>query len=192
MTAIERYRQVARLHIRCLDQSFLATLGAGFLTLMYEAIDQADETCLLVEEDNGQVQGFITGGTGMGPIYRRMLRQPVRLGLALAPAMLHPSKVRRVFETLRYASRDDALGALPKAELLSLAVAPEWRGKAVADRLYLRLVDDFRGRNVEAFRITVGAALAPAHRFYQRMGAILHGEIEVHGGEVSSVYVHRV
>ena len=31
MTPQERYRQVARLHVRCLDRSFLATLGEGFL-----------------------------------------------------------------------------------------------------------------------------------------------------------------
>ena len=190
MTPRERYRQVARLHVRCLDQGFLATLGEGFLALMYEAIDTAGDATLLVAEADGQVQGFVTGGVGMGAIYRRMLRSPLRLGLALAPALLRPAKLRRIIEIVRYSGASGLPEGLPDAELLSIAVAPEWRGKAVADGLYRRLVDNFRRRGVDAFRITVGEALAPAHRFYQRMGATVTAEIEVHGGEKSKVYVH--
>ena len=81
---------------------------------------------------------------------------------------------------------------MPDAELLSLAVAPEWRGKAVADNLYARLVEAFRGQGVGSFRIIVGVALAPAHRFSQCMGAVPAGEVEVHVGESSTVYAHRV
>ena len=192
MTPRERYRQVAGLHKRCLDQGFLATLGEGFLALIYEAIDHTGEATLLVAEEDGQVQGFITGGVGMGPIYRRMMRSPVRLGLALAPAMLRPAKVRRILDIVRYSGDGGLPEGLPDAELLSLAVAPEWRGKSVAEGLYQRLVEDFRKRGVDAFRITVGETLAPAHRFYQRMGASVAGEVEVHGGEKSKVYVHRI
>lgn len=192
MSPAERYLQVARLHVRCLDRGFLATLGEGFLALMYESIDRTDGATLLVEEGDGEVQGFITGGMGMGPIYRRMLRSPVRLGLALAPSLLRRSKARRILEILRYSGEGSLPPGLPEAELLSLAVAPEWRGQAVADRLYDRLVADFRGRGVDAFRITVGEALAPAHRFYQRKGATVAAQVEVHGGEVSKVYVHRI
>lgn len=192
MTPCERYRQVARLHVRCLDQGFLATLGEGFLALMYEAIDAAEGAILITEDGGGQVTGFITGGSGMGPIYRRMLRSPVRLFLALAPALLRPAKVRRILEILRYSGDSTLPAGIPESELLSLAVAPECRGQGVADRLYGRLLEDFRSRGVEAFRIIVGAPLAPAHRFYRRMGAIEAGGIEVHDGEKSTVYVQRI
>ena len=191
MTPRERYRQVARLHVRCLDQGFLATLGEGFLALMYEAIDAAPETVLLTEEEGGRVVGFITGGTGMGPIYRRMLRSPVRLAIGLAPAFVKPSKLRRILEIVRYSGDGGLPAGMPDAELLSLAVAPESRGKGIADRLYSRLVADFRSRSVDAFRIVVGEALAPAHRFYRRMGAQPAGTVEVHQGQDSTVYVHR-
>ncbi|MGY0561686.1 hypothetical protein ACW7G2_13315 [Luteimonas sp. A277] len=42
MNPREGYRQVARLHVRCLDQGFLATLGEEFMALMYESMDRAD------------------------------------------------------------------------------------------------------------------------------------------------------
>ena len=192
MTPSERYRQVARLHVRCLDQGFLATLGEGFLSLMYEAMDRAAGVTLITEEREGRVVGFITGGTGMGPIYKRMLRSPLRLGLALAPALGRPAKVRRILEILRYSGDANLPEGVPDAELLSLAVAPEARGSGVADRLYRKLVDDFQARGVDAFRIIVGDTLAPAHRFYQRMGATVAGTVHVHEGEASKVYVHRM
>ena len=192
MTPSERYRQVARLHVRCLDQGFLATLGEGFLSLMYEAMDRAAGVTLITEEREGRVVGFITGGTGMGPIYKRMLRSPLRLGLALAPALVRPAKVRRILEILRYSGDANLPEGVPDAELLSLAVAPEARGSGVADTLYRKLVEDFEARGVDAFRIIVGDALAPAHRFYQRMGATLAGEVQVHEGEPSKVYIHRI
>ena len=192
MTPRERYRQVARLHIRCLDQGFLATLGEGFLALMYEAIDHAEGAVLITEDRDGQLVGFITGGCGMGAIYRRMLRHPLRLGFSLVPSLLRPSRVRRILEILRYSGDGSIPQGLPDAELLSLAVAPEWRGQQVADRLYARLVADFRQRQIDAFRITVGEPLVPAQRFYGRMGATVAGRVEVHGGEASRVYVHRI
>ena len=192
MTPQERYRQVARLHVRCLDRSFLATLGEGFLAQMYAAIDATPGALLLTEERDGEVVGFITGGTGMGAIYRRMMRRPVRLGFALLPALVRPAKLRRIVEILRYSGDDGLPADVPEPELLSLAVAPEWRGKSIADSLYARLAEAFQAQGVDAFRIIVGAALAPAHRFYKRMGAVPAGEVEVHAGESSTVYVHRV
>lgn len=192
MARHERYLQVARLHVRCLDQGFLAKLGEGFLSLMYEAMDRADGVTLITEERGGQVVGFITGGISMGPIYKRMLRSPIRLGFALAPALIRPAKVRRIIEILRY-SGDAALpDGVPEAELLSLAVAPEARGSGVADTLYRKLVEDFQARGVNAFRIIVGDGLVPAHRFYQRMGATVAGEVQVHEGELSKVYMQQV
>ncbi|ASR42840.1 hypothetical protein BEN78_05030 [Xanthomonas citri pv. mangiferaeindicae] len=188
------YRQVAELHVRCLDRSFLATLGVGFLTLMYRALDESDSTLLLVHREGDAVVGFVTGGASMGPVYKRMLRSPLRLGLNLAPAMLQPSKLRRILEILRYtrgaAAQPDL--ELPTAELLSLAVAPEWRGRSIAESLYRALEREFRARGVTAFRIVAGTSLAPAHRFYRRMGAEPVAEIEVHDGEYSVVYVQRL
>ncbi|MEN1944756.1 GNAT family N-acetyltransferase [Luteimonas sp. MJ293] len=147
---------------------------------------------LITEEREGRVVGFITGGTSMGPIYKRMLRSPLRLGLALAPALVRPAKVRRILEILRYSGDAKLPEGVPDAELLSLAVAPEARGSGVADTLYRKLVDDFQARRVGAFHIIVGDALAPAHRFYRRMGATLAGEVQVHEGEPSKVYIHRI
>jgi ribosomal protein S18 acetylase RimI-like enzyme len=186
------YREVAALHADNLQQGFLATLGIGFLAQMYRAIDDAPESILLHEIRNGRVAGFVTGARGMGAIYKRMLRHPFALGLALLPSLLRPRRVLRIVEILRY-SRDTASNVeRPAEELLSLAVDPAWRGTGVAESLYRRLEAEFRARGAASFCIVVGGALAPAHRFYRRMGAQAIAQIEVHRGEASTLYLQAL
>lgn len=192
MGSDQRYREVAALHAANISQGFLATLGVPFLALMYRAIDEATDSVLLVEEQGERVAGFVSGGLGMGPIYRRMLRHPIQLGVSLLPSFLHPGRLKRIVEILRYGSGSGDASGMPHAELLSIAVDPVARGTGVAERLYRRLQAHFAERGVPAFRITVGDSLAPAHRYYQRMGAKAVGRIEVHAGEGSVVYIQDV
>jgi ribosomal protein S18 acetylase RimI-like enzyme len=188
----ELYRQVAELHIASINQGFLATLGVGVVSRMYRAIDEAPESILIVEVREGHVVGFISGGIGMGHIYKRMLRHPIGLTIALLPSVLRPRRMLRIFELLRYSRRGGRATGLPAAELLSMAVSPEYRGRHIAEHLYVQLVHQFKARGVREFRIIVGAALAQAHRFYQKMGAVPNARIEVHDGESSCAYVHQV
>lgn len=183
------HRQVAALHAANIDRGFLATLGVPFLVLMYRAIDEAPGNVLLVEECDGRVAGFVSAGAGMGAIYRRMLRHPFRLAWSLLPSLLRPRRLARILEILRYNGTSPTVADLPEAELLSIAVDPVWRGRQVADKLYRRLMAHFRESGIPGFRIVVGDALAPAHRFYAKMGARPVGKIEVHAGESSVVYV---
>lgn len=188
----ERYRQVATLHAANINQGFLATLGVPFLSLMYQAIDEGDQSVLLTEESAGQVVGFVSGAVGMGPIYRQMLRHPLRLTISLLPSLACPGRILRIFETLRYSRGRAKPSGWPDGELLSIAVDPTLRGSGLSERLYRRLEDHFSKLGLPAFRIVVGKALEPAHRYYQRMGATPIGTIEVHSGEKSVVYVHRL
>lgn len=186
------YRQVAQLHVDNINQGFLATLGVGFVSLMYQAIDEAQDSLLLVEEREGRVVGFVSGGNGMRAIYKRMLRHPLRLGFALLPSALSPKRVLRILEILRYSQGKNVDADLPDAELLSIAVDPGFRGQQLAEGLYRRLEAHFRRGHITAFKITVGEALVPAHRFYQRMSALPIAKVEVHEGEASTIYVQNL
>lgn len=189
MQSLSRYRQVARIHAGSIDQGFLATLGIPFLSLMYQAIDEAASSVLITDEVDGVVRGFVAGGVGMGPIYWRMMCYPFRLALALLPSVIRPRRVKRMLEVLSYERGRAVVEDLPSAELLSIAVDPAWRGTGVAESLYARLRSHFADKGVSRFRIVVGEALEPAHRFYRRMGAHPAGSIEVHRGVGSVIYV---
>lgn len=185
-------RQVGSLHADNLDQGFLATLGPRFLALMYQAIDESDSSVLLVEERDGRAVGFVSGAQSMTPIYRQMLRHWPALIATLFPSLLNPCRVWRIIEILRYGGVGAALPKLPEYELLSIAVDPSVRGHGVSEQLYRGLVDYCLAHCIPAFKIVVGQELLVAHRFYRRMGAQVVGEIEVHRGEKSLVYVQDV
>ncbi|HQQ63008.1 MAG TPA: GNAT family N-acetyltransferase [Pseudomonadales bacterium] len=187
------YRRAGEIHAANINQGFLATLGSGFLALLYQAIDEAPDSTLIVAQENDDVVGFVAGGTGMGAIYRQLLRRPLALLVALLPALLNPARLWRIIEILRYSGGDnDGLANMPCAELLSIAVDPQFRGKGHAEQLYLQLVEYFTGRGEKAFRIVVGEVLLPAHKFYRRMGAVPVAEMEVHKGASSTIYVHEL
>lgn len=180
------------LHVENIARGFLSTLGPAFLELLYQAIDEATEAVLITEEQDGRVVGFVAGGLGMAAIYRQLLRHPLRLVKSLLPSLIRPERIRRMLEVAMYGSRASSESPLPRAELLSIAVDPIARRTGVAARLYSRLQREFAARGIDAFRITVGDSLGPAHKYYQRMGAVPVGRIEVHAGESSSVYVQKV
>jgi ribosomal protein S18 acetylase RimI-like enzyme len=186
---LETLKQVARLHVENLDQSFLATLGSSFLTLMYQAIDECESSVLLVESSGSRVNGFVSGTESMGRIYRGMLRYWPRLVTSLFPSILNPMKVWRILEILSHSRQKNKNQSLPSFELLSIAVDPDYRGQGAAERLYRALVGHCRGLKKPAFKIIVGERLLPAHRFYRKMGAVQAGEVYVHGGQRSIMYV---
>jgi len=136
-------RQVGALHASCIDQGFLSSLGPRFLTVLYRAIDRSDDAVLIVETDGNGVIGFVTGGSGMRPIYRQMIRDWPKLILALLPIVFQPRKVLGILEILRRRDKDDPGSDLPRHELFSIAVAPSARGTGVAERLYDRLTAHF-------------------------------------------------
>jgi len=191
MSKTDLYRSVAALHIANINQGFLSSLGVGFLSLMYRAIDEGENSVLIIAEADGKIVGFATGGMGTGSIFRRMLRYWPQLCWALLPSAFSPRRVWRIVEILRY-SGGAGDTALPVAELLSIAVDPAYRGQHRADVLYRELCEHFTKCGVPAFKIVVGAALAPAHKFYKRMGAQAAAEVAVHGGAVSTVYVQAL
>ena len=187
------YRQVAVIHAASISKGFLSTMGEPFLALMYEAIDKSPESVLIVEKVDGAIIGFVAGTSNLGSVYRVMLKSWGRLMVALLPSLVSPRRVFRIFETVFFSGKNQAPNStLPADELLSIAVLPDGRGKGYADKLFVALQDHFRERGVRSFKIIVGDVLAPAHRFYKKMGAIPSGRAEVHRGSGSTIYVCKL
>jgi len=190
------YRQIADLHISNLDQSFLSSLGSVFLSELYRAMDKSDSSSLIYETAEGIIVGFVTGGTSMGSIYKAMFPRIMFWGVPLALQLLSLRRIGRVVDILRYTrNSEESSGselALPQAELFSIAVSPSVRGKGIAQKLYTQLIEDFKNKGIESFRIVVGKDLEPAHKFYVKMGAEVAHEMELHSGETSKVYIHNI
>ena len=76
----------------------------------------------------------------------------------------------------------------PEAELLDLAVSDGMKGTGLAPMLFNAFAAETRKRGCRAFRITTGMELTRAHRFYEKMGAVRVGVMEIHRGKETVVY----
>lgn len=182
------YRQVAAIHLSCINQGFLSSLGLGFLTLLYESIDLDKNSILIIEKKNDNVLGFVAGGKSMKTIYLQMLRQFPRLCLALFPSLINPVKLYKIIELICFGKTKQLGHSIPHAELFSIAVIDGERGQGLAQKLYKLLAQNFSIQGESAFCIVVGNSLNRAHGFYTKMGAQPLVVVNIHKGQPSTIY----
>ena len=186
------YQDAAKLHCTLITEGFLTTLGVPFLTLLYRSIDQDNGSAFLAEKVNGEVVGFVTGASGLGRIYRKLLLQPHRLLFALRGCLFSPLKIYRIFEILMFSIRKKDTVQLPSEELLSIVVSKNCQGNGSAERLFRSLCNHFVSKGADSFKIVVGGNLDRAHAFYQKMGCVPCVELQVHRGSNSIVYIKHL
>ena len=183
-------RAMGRLHADGMPDAFLPTLGPRFLARLYRALAADPDAVALVAEGVDGVVGFAAGVPSVGGFYRRFARgHGPAAALAAAPRLVRPSVARRLLETVRYPATGNGDGPMPDAELLSIAVAPGWRaggtGRALADGV----LDGLAGRGVGDIKVVVGAANQGANRFYAKVGFREAGQLTVHQGTPSNVWI---
>lgn len=185
------YSAVAKLHITGINQGFLSSLGEDFLALLYQAIDESENSTLIVHRLNGDIVGFVAGAQGLGEIYKIILKHWWKLFVSLLPSLFSLKKIERILETVFYEKKSAKFEfVIPDSELLSIVVKDEYRGQGIAGQLLNELAEYFRSRDIDQFKIIVGESLMPAHQFYLKMGAVSVGEIMLHGDNISIVYVY--
>ena len=185
-------KQIAYLHISCIDEGFLSSLGLNFLCQMYKAMDQSKE-CFIITEVNGpHIVGFISGGKGLTSIFKLLLKHPFKLFYSLIPRLLSWRVLTGIILTLfRILNSRDYKQELPINELFSIAVNSSYRRSGVAQVLYYGLCKEFKNRGVDEFKIFVGNKLQAANSFYTKMGAKPILKIESYGKKKSILYLHK-
>ncbi len=181
-------RQVAQLHIEGIATGFISSLGLEFVTALYEAIAEDADSFGFVAVEDGQVAGFAAFSTSLSRLYRQvMLRKGLRCVRALSARLFSLQTVKKVWENLFYPSAMKKR-ELPDAELLSIVVAAQGRGKGYARRLVEAGLEEFRRRGVKRVKVLVADFNVPANRLYQTSGFRRVCQIRSHG-VVSNVYV---
>ena len=182
-------RQVAELHVSCLNTGFLSQLGSGFLFYLYKAMSKSTASDLVIAKKRDEVVGFITGSSSLKPIYSYMMKHYfIQIFFNILPHLFNISKVKKIIEIISYSENKNSKNNFPEIELLSLVVSEQARRMGIAKKLFDELVIQFKQREVSDFKIVVGENLEGAQRFYEKMGAKKIGVIEVHKGERSIIY----
>jgi glycosyltransferase involved in cell wall biosynthesis/ribosomal protein S18 acetylase RimI-like enzyme len=183
---------MARLHADGMPGAFLPTLGQRFLARLYQALATDPQAVALVAEGPDGVVGFAAGVVSVGGFYRRFAgRHGPAAAVAAAPRLVRPAVLASLLETVRYPARaaTPEVVRLPDAELLAIAVDPAARaggtGRALADGV----LDGLGARGAGQVKVVVGAANGGANRFYERVGFQPAGQLSVHQGTPSNVWI---
>ena len=184
------YRDVAKIHVDSIKTGFLPTLGLDFLTLMYRCLDESNSTILITEYRNDRLAGFVTGSLGKSSPYKLMFSHPFLLAKSLFPIVFNLFKLKKVLSILRHMSSSER-SQYPQAELLTICINSDFRRQGVGKRLYNDLMQYMKSNSVNNFSIIVGEHL-DANSFYVKNGARVEGDIEVHAGSKSFVYIQQV
>jgi ribosomal protein S18 acetylase RimI-like enzyme len=189
----EQIHAVARLHATEVPGGFLPTLGEPVLRLLYRHLAGSPLGGLYLAEHvpSGRPLGYICGSTDTSALFREFARRRWASAVPLlVPRLLHPGRALRLLETLAYPGSADP--ALPRAEIINFVVTPALRGQGVAARLYEHLMGWFAERGETAIKVVTGEQQQRAQGFYEKTGAVLHGETSIHRGARSRVYVYPI
>jgi len=185
---INHASQVARLHIEGISTGFISSLGHEFVTALYEAIVESEYSFGFVAVENDKVLGFVAFTTNLNSLYKSiMFKKGLRFAFLLAGKMFSFQRIKKVFETVFYPSRIEKM-VLPKAELLSIAISDEARGRGLATQLTQQGFTECAKRGITKVKVLVAASNEPANKLYLKCGFTLAGQIDSHG-VISNIYI---
>lgn len=163
-------QEVARLHISGISTGFISSLGLPFVTALYEAIAGMDASFGFVCRLDTRIVGFISFTSNVNTLFKFVVRhKSILFFRILLKRVFSLSVLKKIVETLRYpntAKRRD----LPDAELLSIAVASEGRGKGIARQLIDAGFEECRKRGIEKVKVLVAQQNSSANNLYQKVG----------------------
>jgi len=184
-------KAIAQLHIQSISAGFISSLGAGFVTALYEAIAEDENSFGFVAVEDDKVLGFVAFSTNLSKLYKYVaLKKSFKFGFILARKMLSIQNIKKVWANIFYPKKMKQMN-LPDAELLSIVVAPEGRGKGIAKQLTEAGFEECKKRDIDKVKVLVAADNEPANRLYQKSGFKLATQLQSHG-VMSNVYVKEV
>lgn len=182
---------IARLHANTLNSGFLPSLGAGFLTSLYKYLIKHEIVLVLRRDED--IGGFISCALDSGRVMKRFLfLSPMGVFRILTAILRKPAIIVPVIETWLIPSKSHSGRGeeepLPRAELLSVCVVPEYQKEGIGTRLLEGLEQLLRERQEKKYKVITGAELKGANNFYLKNGFKLVKTINTHGKNLSNVY----
>ena len=180
--------QVARLHIEGIPTGFISSLGQEFVAALYEAVAEDKNSFGFVAVEDDKVLGFVAFSINLSRLYKHVATEKgFKFIFVLAKRILSLRVIKKVWGNLFYPSKMKKMD-LPDAELLSIAAAPEGRGRGIAKQLVDAGFEECRKRHIEKVKVLVAADNESANKLYQKCGFELNTQIDSHG-VLSNVYV---
>lgn len=183
--------QVACLHIQGIPTGFISSLGQEFVASLYEAIAEDKNSFGFVAVESDKVLGFVTFSTNLSRLYKYVAsKKGFRFAFVLAKRMLSLRIIKKIWDNLFYPSKMKKMD-LPDAELLSIAVASDGRGRGIAKQLVDAGFEECLKRGIDKVKVLVAADNEVANKLYKKCGFKLAGQMDSHG-VISNIYVAQI
>lgn len=184
----EEARDIAVIHKSEIGGGFLSSLPVSFLANLYQAIIESGGGFCVAAEENGKIVGFIAGTADVKGLYRYFFRNYFFSStFILAKKVFGLKFIRRVLENIFYPVKEKDL---PPAELLTMAVEKDFRGRGIALEMFARFKEEMKQKNVSIFKVLVGEELKPAISFYEKSGFSFLKSASLHGKDISRIYTY--
>lgn len=182
---------VARLHIEGISTGFISSLGVGFVSALYEAIAEDDNSFGFVAIEGDKVLGFVAFTANLSKLYKSVLvKNGFRFFFILSGKLISLNTIKKIWSNLFYPKKMKEMD-LPDAELLSIAVAPEGRGKGIAGQLTQAGFNECAKRGIDKVKVLVAADNDAANKLYVKCGFEFETRIDSHG-HISNIYIADV
>lgn len=187
------YISIAMLHKHAIVEGFLSTFSNRILAELYRSIASSKHSSLFVsKDDSGDILGFIAISFSTSSFYKDFL---LGKGLLLSPLLISKifsiSFLKKLFETIFYPTRKNESDSID-SEILNFCVAEKCRGQGIGRLLFSSAEEEFVNNSVDEIKIVTGIDQKAAQRFYERFGAQLVGNVEVHKNTESLIYNYQL
>ena len=155
---VNENRALAKLHMQVMPDFFLASLGEGFLNTYYKVVLRHPETiCLLAEDENKNILGFVLGREKAKGYLKRILKSSlftfVIEGIKLL--FIKPKSLIRLVRNLDKISKDSSISDTQNyAEIGLIGVSPELKGQGIGHKLFEGFIGILKERNVANLSLT--------------------------------------
>ena len=188
-----QYKKISLIHKKSISDGFLASLNLSILIQLYRVFAKSSHASLFIASDKkNNILGFIVLSFSTSKLYREFILKRFFIVLPLIlPRIFSIKFIRKVIETLLYPFKKE-LTIDSEAEVLNFCVDKAHRGKGLGDKLFLKAEDSLRSRGIRSLKIVTGIDQIVAQKFYEKRGAILLGNQEIHKGSTSLIYQYNI
>jgi glycosyltransferase involved in cell wall biosynthesis/ribosomal protein S18 acetylase RimI-like enzyme len=180
---------LAELHATTHPEAFLPQLGRPFLEVLYRAQIEEPVGLALVAEWEERPIGYTTGLVSTPEFRRRFARRyGARAAVAVLPRLLRPGVLRRFLDLARYPEK---VRGLPDAEWTFIALDPGVQARGLGTLLGRSMVEALADRGAGEVKTFVASDNEPSNRMVKRLGFQPRGDISIHDGVPSNLYVIR-
>jgi ribosomal protein S18 acetylase RimI-like enzyme len=187
---IKDIEECAYLHYVSIKDSFLCEFGTPFFQRLYKRLIESDKCFGYVDIDNSKIVGFIAGSENMDGFMKSLFLKDffVIVPIVLRRLIARPHLFKNIIQTLSYSKKSNVDDI--KAELVSIVVRQDFRGKKLGTFLLNDLINHFKENGITKFKVMVDKNNPTANAFYKASGFKLRFTFNMYNKDVN-LYIYE-